>query len=176
MSSRSTAERTLSGTRSNANSGLWTPTIVSPAAAIGGIPRLEVGSVLRQLMHEYVQKSTSTTRPRRAASVRGWPLARVDPRVDALRARVHCGPDVSDVGASAGVVPSTWSSLASSCCADGLSLDSLLQRLGVARGRTSPAARARRARWRSPSSPTIDAGRLPAARCACVAHARACPT
>ena len=42
------------------------------------------GSVRRQLMHEYVQKSTSTTLPRSCASVSGW---RVDPVAVGLERR-----------------------------------------------------------------------------------------
>ncbi len=60
-------------TCSNANSGECTPTIVRPAARYRASHAVTCGSVRRQLMHEYVQKSISTTRPRRPASVSGVP-------------------------------------------------------------------------------------------------------
>ena len=63
---------------------MWTPTTGQAVAAVAGVraPRTK-GRVRRQLMQVYVQKSISTTRPRRLAMVRGRP-PRVEP---ALRVR-----------------------------------------------------------------------------------------
>ena len=144
--SRSTATRTLSGTRSNANSGLWTPTIVSPASRYARSQALRCGSVRRQLMHEYVQKSTSTTLPRSAASVRGAPpgvlIQRVDP-LDLRRARPRPRLDRSrGVGAAraARALAAPWS----------CSLDALLERLRVPGNGGRERCSARSARSRPP--------------------------
>ena len=60
----STAARTFDVTCSNANSGVCTPMITSPSSWYAAYHALRCGSVRRQLMQEYVQKSTSTTLPR----------------------------------------------------------------------------------------------------------------
>src|SRR3954465_14114302 len=72
--SRLTAAPTLDGSCSNANSGVCTPTIVNPRERYSASHAFTCGSVRRQLTHEYVQKSTSTTRPRSDAIVNGWVL------------------------------------------------------------------------------------------------------
>jgi hypothetical protein len=74
MPSRFTAARTLDATCSNANSGVCTPTITRPFLWYVVYHDFRCGSVRRQLMHEYVQKSTSTTLPRSCASVNGFEL------------------------------------------------------------------------------------------------------
>ena len=68
------AARTFDGTDSNANSGVCTPTITSPLSRYMRSHASRCGSVRRQLMHEYVQKSISTTLPRSCASVSGFEL------------------------------------------------------------------------------------------------------
>src|SRR4029079_2062640 len=70
----SAAQRTLSTSRSNGNSGVWTPTTTSPSAYFSDHAR-QYASVRSQLMHVYVQKSTSTTFPRRASLVSGGELS-----------------------------------------------------------------------------------------------------
>jgi hypothetical protein len=55
--------------------GVCTPTIVSPAAAYFSCHALRYGSVRSQLTQVYVQKSTSTTRPRRGSDARGSVLS-----------------------------------------------------------------------------------------------------
>ena len=70
---RAIARRMFGTTCSKANSGEWTPTIVRPASRYFASQAVTCGSVRRQLMHEYVQKSISTTRPRRPAIVSGLP-------------------------------------------------------------------------------------------------------
>src|SRR6266849_4036419 len=56
---------------SNSNSGLCTPTITSPDVLYLSHHCRRNGTVRWQLMHEYVQKSTSTTLPRSVATLRG---------------------------------------------------------------------------------------------------------
>src|SRR3954454_7175713 len=70
MSISSTAARTLSTSRSNGNSGVWTPTTTRPSAYASDQARTQA-RVRSQLMHVQVQKSTSTTFPRRPAGVSG---------------------------------------------------------------------------------------------------------
>ena len=57
---------TLSCERSQKNSGLCTPTIVSPRASYRSCQARNCGITFWQLIHPYVQNSTSTTRPRSA--------------------------------------------------------------------------------------------------------------
>ena len=66
-----TAPSTLSATCSKANSGVWTPSTTSPRSRYVRSQAFTCGSVRRQLMHEYVQKSTRTTLPRSCSSVSG---------------------------------------------------------------------------------------------------------
>ena len=63
--------RTFDGTCSNANSGVCTPTITRPSLWYMRYHASTCGSVRRQLMHEYVQKSISTTLPRSSCMVSG---------------------------------------------------------------------------------------------------------
>ena len=71
MPSRSTAARTLEVTCSNANSGVCTPMTTRPFVWYAAYHAFRCGSVRRQLMHEYVQKSINTTLPRSFDSVSG---------------------------------------------------------------------------------------------------------
>src|SRR5579872_3488454 len=66
-----TALRTLASLFSNANSGVWTPITTSPCVAYLSDHARTYGIARRQLMHEYVQKSTSTTLPRSPFDVSG---------------------------------------------------------------------------------------------------------
>src|SRR5581483_1813796 len=72
MPRRRTAARTFDSTCSNANSGVCTPTITRPRSWYAAHHAFRCGSVRRQLMHEYVQKSTSTTLPRNPWSASGF--------------------------------------------------------------------------------------------------------
>ena len=74
MPRRCTASLTFPESCSNANSGVWTPTITSPFGWYVAHHAFRCGSVRRQLMQEYVQKSIRTTLPRSAASVWGLEL------------------------------------------------------------------------------------------------------
>src|SRR5207245_2045523 len=56
---------------SQKNSGLWTPTTVSPNDAYRSCHARNCGITLRQLIQPYVQNSTRTTRARRPGIVRG---------------------------------------------------------------------------------------------------------
>src|SRR4029453_10542321 len=62
-----TAQRTLSTSRSNGNSGVWTPTTTNPCSSYFSAHARTYASVRSQLMHVYVQKSTRTTLPRRSS-------------------------------------------------------------------------------------------------------------
>src|SRR5512140_974450 len=62
---------TLAGSFSKANSGAWTPITTSPASLYFPAQAFMYGSSLRLLMHEYVQKLTSTTLPRSALLLNG---------------------------------------------------------------------------------------------------------
>jgi len=68
---RLTAALTFTGTFSKSNSGEWIPTMTNPRPRYALYSCRRWGMVRTQLTHENVQKSTSTTRPRRPASVRG---------------------------------------------------------------------------------------------------------
>ena len=69
--------------------GVCTPTITSPALRYFASHASSCGSVRRQLMHEYVQKSTSTTLPRSFCIVSGAELnQRPPPASDGRRAVV----------------------------------------------------------------------------------------
>ena len=72
--SRAIASLTLDSSFSNSNSGECTPTTTSPLLAYLSFQSLKYGNVRRQLMHVYVQKSTSTTLPRNSSIERGWLL------------------------------------------------------------------------------------------------------
>ena len=72
--SRFTAARTFDETCSNANSGVCTPMITKPSLWYVAYHAFRCGSVRRQLMHEYVQKSISTTLPRSCESTSGLVL------------------------------------------------------------------------------------------------------
>src|SRR5881394_2174815 len=65
------AWRTLSLSFSNANSGECTPMITKPELLYCRYQALTKGSARRQLMQEYVQKSMTTTLPRKASRVSG---------------------------------------------------------------------------------------------------------
>src|SRR6187551_2169566 len=80
-----TAACTLRKSFSNANSGEWTPMTTSPCSRYFSSHALTYGSARRQLMHEYVQKSTSTTLPRNASRDSGAELSqRVAPASDGI--------------------------------------------------------------------------------------------
>src|SRR5450830_359367 len=66
-----TALRTLPMSRSKANSGACTPITTRPWSWYFAAQALTYGKLRRQLMQEYVQKSTSTTLPFRLAAVSG---------------------------------------------------------------------------------------------------------
>ena len=57
---------------SNENSGVCMPSITSPSSRYRSSQARTYGSVRIQLMHVYVQKSTTTTRPWRSDIVEGW--------------------------------------------------------------------------------------------------------
>src|SRR5579862_2339203 len=59
-----TAFFTFTGSFSKPNSGAWTPITTSPASLYFAAQAFMYGSSRRLLMHEYVQKLTSTTLPR----------------------------------------------------------------------------------------------------------------
>ena len=69
------ATSTLLVVRSNGNSGVCTPTTVRPWGVYSSAQRFTWGSVRMQLMQAYVQKSTSTTRPRSWARLSGSELS-----------------------------------------------------------------------------------------------------
>ena len=71
----STAQRTLSASRSNGNSGVCTPTTTSPSSSYFSAHARTYASVRSQLMQVYVQKSTRTTFPRRTSGVSGSELS-----------------------------------------------------------------------------------------------------
>src|SRR6185312_719077 len=60
---------------SNANSGACTPITTRPWSLYLSYHARTYGSVRRQLTHEYVQKSITTTLPRRPAAVSGGELS-----------------------------------------------------------------------------------------------------
>src|SRR5882724_1374170 len=70
-----TAFFTLAGSFSKPNSGEWTPTTTRPASLYFAAQAFMYGNSLRLLMHEYVQKLTSTTFPRSALSLNGGELS-----------------------------------------------------------------------------------------------------
>src|SRR5947207_13023294 len=70
-----TACFTLAGSFSKPNSGAWTPITTSPASLYFAAQAFMYGSSLRLLMHEYVQKLTSTTFPRNALLLNGGELS-----------------------------------------------------------------------------------------------------
>src|SRR5579872_5279937 len=72
-----TAFFTLAGPFSNPNSGAWTPMTTKPASLYFAAQAFMYGSSRRLLMHEYVQKLTSTTFPRSALLVNGEELSHV---------------------------------------------------------------------------------------------------
>src|SRR5260370_7157510 len=71
MPSLHTAARTLSVGFSHANSGVCTPTMVSPALSYLSCHARNCGITFLQLIQPYVQNSTKTTRPRSAWIVSG---------------------------------------------------------------------------------------------------------
>src|SRR4051812_34354055 len=80
-----TARRTFSSSFSNVNSGECTPITTSPWLLYLFAHSLTYGSVLIQLMHVYVQKSTSTTFPRSFSVVRGAEFSQaVAPSMDGM--------------------------------------------------------------------------------------------
>src|SRR5712691_1153561 len=93
MPSLRTAPRTLSVGFSQENSGVYTPTMVSPSRSYLSCQPRNCGTTFLQLIHPYVQNSTNTTRPRNAAGARGWLL-------------IHGPPTISGAGrSSAGPLP-----------------------------------------------------------------------
>src|SRR5919107_1427518 len=76
----------LSRSCSNPNSGACTPTTVSPRSAYFSDHARTYGSVRSQLTHEYVQTSTTTTRPARASAVSGSELSHTGARSSGVRA------------------------------------------------------------------------------------------
>src|SRR5215469_17850536 len=79
MPSRLIAAATLEATCSKANSGLCTPMIWKPYLWYVAYHASRCGRVRRQLMHEYVQKSTRTTWPRSPAIESGGELNHCPP-------------------------------------------------------------------------------------------------
>src|SRR3954447_11464016 len=71
MSRTSTACRTRSRSCSNENSGVWTPTTISPSSRYAFDHARTYGSWRSRLVHVSVQKFTSTTWPRSSAGPRG---------------------------------------------------------------------------------------------------------
>src|SRR3954447_1320156 len=65
------ASRTFSTSRSNGNSGVWTPMTTRPRSRYFSDHARTKASVRSQLMHVYVQKSTRTTFPARPSGVSG---------------------------------------------------------------------------------------------------------
>ena len=74
MPSRFTAACTFDATCSNANSGVCTPMITKPSLWYVAYHAFRCGSVRRQLMHEYVQKSIEHDLAAQLASVSGCVL------------------------------------------------------------------------------------------------------
>src|SRR5258706_15938051 len=72
-----TAFFTLAGSFSKPNSGAWTPITTKPASLYFSAQAFMYGSSLRLLMHEYVQKLTSTTFPRSDLLLNGAELSHV---------------------------------------------------------------------------------------------------
>src|SRR6516162_9065279 len=66
---------TLARSFSKPNSGAWTPITTKPAFLYFAAHAFMYGSSRRLLMHEYVQKLTSTTFPRRALLLSGTELS-----------------------------------------------------------------------------------------------------
>src|SRR3954462_13881624 len=92
-----TADRTLSTCFSNSNSGEWTPITTNPCCWYFSAQARTYGSVRRQLMHVYVQKSTRTTFPRRADAVSGDELSQAfacwsEPNCDSAMPWAASGP------------------------------------------------------------------------------------
>src|SRR4029077_12780113 len=71
----STAFFTLAGSFSKPNSGAWTPITTRPASLYFAAQAFMYGSSRRLLMHEYVQKLTSTTLPRSDLLLNGVELS-----------------------------------------------------------------------------------------------------
>src|SRR5687768_9619623 len=71
------ARRTFARSCSNSNSGECTPITTNPSAEYLFAHARTDGSVRSQLIHVYVQKSMSTTFPRRLAAVSGGVLIHV---------------------------------------------------------------------------------------------------
>src|SRR3954465_2405488 len=69
------AQRTLSMSFSNGNSGVCAPITTSPWLRYFSSQARTYGSVRSQFTHVYVQKSTSTTLPLRPAGVSGGELS-----------------------------------------------------------------------------------------------------
>src|SRR3712207_9234665 len=99
-----TAWRTLPRSRSKPNSGACTPTTVSPRSAYVFHHARTYGSVRSQFTHEYVQKSTRTTRPARASAGGGTELdqnsAAYTPSVESIGGGTFTvkGPSVAQGG------------------------------------------------------------------------------
>src|ERR1700733_11209280 len=70
-----TAFFTFVGSFSKPNSGAWTPMTTSPASLYLAAQASMYGSSRRLLMHEYVQKLTSTTLPRSDLPLNGAELS-----------------------------------------------------------------------------------------------------
>lgn len=73
------AADTLSVDRSRKNSGVWTPTIVSPAASYLSRQSRTCGTAFWQFIQPYVQNSTRTTQPRKPLNVSGSLLTQGPP-------------------------------------------------------------------------------------------------
>src|SRR5436189_2223632 len=71
MSLARAARVTFSTLRSKSNSGVWTPIVTSPLSAYPRDQARTYGCARIQLMHEYVQKLTSTVLPRSASRDNG---------------------------------------------------------------------------------------------------------
>src|SRR2546426_12630527 len=71
------ARRTLSRSCSKPNSGVCAPITTRPCSRYLASQARMYGSVRNQLTHVYVQKSTSTTLPRRPSAVSGGEFSHV---------------------------------------------------------------------------------------------------
>src|SRR5215831_3718680 len=102
------AFRTLATFFSNANSGACTPMTTRPWLRYLSAQARTYGSERRQLMQEYVQKSTSTTLPRRPSAVSGAELSH------------STAPDSDGIVPSTGYAPAAAASLFIIVALDGL--------------------------------------------------------
>ncbi len=97
-----TACLTFAMSFSNANSGVCTPSTANPRSRYFSNHARTYGTDRKQLMHEYVQKSTSSTRPRTSAAASGGELSQA-----LAPSRLGMGPSFVVGAGRAGLTPST---------------------------------------------------------------------